>query len=278
MQTTEKELTPVIYNSAAAKVLHFYVDPNNGCFRSHWHERLELLRIKTGTLFVGNGNNTITAVAGDVVLIPPHAPHKGWAGDRWLEYDVLMFDVRTFYNETEVSKVWLTAFYENRLSARKISGCAPLLESIDTLCAETLAPMTAMAEIYRLLALLFEYCLQGLDLTTKQDSLAAEFVASLEERSGEDISVDELSRQFGYSKEHFCRKFKEYTGLSPMQYLKIFRVEQGYKMLKNGEKNIGKIAVLCGFDDANYFTRCFKSHFGFPPSQALRESEGGEAG
>lgn len=272
MQITEKELTPVIYNSAAAKVLHFYVRPNDGCFRSHWHERLELLRIKTGTLFVGNGNNIIEAKSGDIVLIPPHAPHKGWAGEQRLEYDVLMFDVRTFYNETEVSKVWLTAFYENRLSARKISGCTPLLGSMDALCAETLSPMSAMAEIYRLLALLFEHCLQGLDLTIRQDSLAGEFVVYLEEHSMEDISVDEISRRFGYSKEHFCRKFKEYTGLSPMQYLKIFRVEQGYKMLKNGEKNIGKIAVMCGFGDANYFTRCFKSHFGFPPSQVLREN------
>ena len=271
MQKTEKELTPVIYNSAAAKVLHFQVEPNKGCFRSHWHDRLELLRVKVGTLFVGNGNNIIKAEEGDMVLIPPHAPHKGWAGDKRLEYDVLMFDVRTFYNETEVSKVWLTAFYEKRLSARKISECPPVRNSVDVLCAETLSPMLAMAEIYRIMALLFECCLQGLSLNEKQDSLAAEFVIYLEEHSVEDISVEGLSRQFGYSKEHFCRKFKEYTGLSPMQYLKIFRVEQGYKLLKNGEKNIGKIAILCGFSDANYFTRCFKSHFGFPPSQVLRE-------
>lgn len=271
MQQTEKELTPVIYNSAAAKVLHFYVAPNNGCFRSHWHERLELLRIKKGILFVGSGSNSIMAQPGDVVLIPPHAPHKGWAGDRWLEYDVLMFDVRTFYNQTELSEVCLSPLYENRLSARKISACAPLLDSMDALCSDTLTPMQSMAETYRLLALLFEHGLQAPELTTKQDSQAGEFVVYLEEHSAQDITAEELSRQFGYSKEHFCRKFKEYTGLSPMQYLKIFRVEQGYKMLKSGEKNIGKIAVTCGFADANYFTRCFRSHFGFPPSQVLRE-------
>ena len=271
MRIPEKELTPVIYNSAAIKVLHFQVAPHKGCFRSHWHDRLELLRIRRGTLFVGNGSSTMEAGEGDLVLIPPHMPHKGWTGDESVEYDTLMFDVRTFYNETQVCKQHLTALYEGRLSVRLIRGCQPLRSCADILCGEEISPMLAAAEIYRLLALLFEHCLSDLSLCERQDSAAKVVVAYLEEHSTEDISVEALSRRFGYSKEHFCRKFKEFTGLSPMQYLKIFRVEEGYRLLKSGEKNIGRIAAMCGFSDANYFTRCFKAHFGFPPSQFLRE-------
>ncbi len=37
-------------------------------------------------------------------------------------------------------------------------------------------------------------------------------------------------------------------------------------MIKKGEGNIGDIATRCGFDDANYFARCFKAHFGVPPT------------
>lgn len=270
MRTPAKELTPVIYNSAAIKVLHFHIPPHKGCFRSHWHDRLELLRIRRGSLFVG-GSGTVEAGADTLVLIPPHTPHKGWTGDQAVEYDVLMFDVRSFYNETEVCKAYLPALYESRLAVQRLSGCGPLLDCMDELCREGLSPMAAAAEIYRLLALLFEYCLQELPLDQKRDAAARAFVTYLEEHSAQELSVGELSRRFGYSREHFCRKFKEFTGLSPMQYLKIFRVEEGYRLIKGGERNVGKIAAMCGFSDANYFTRCFKAHFGFPPSRALNE-------
>lgn len=271
MRKSAKELTPVIYNSAAIKVLHFRVAPQKGCFRSHWHDRLELLRIRRGTLFVGSGSSTMEAGEEELVLIPPHMPHKGWAGDGAVEYDTLMFDVRSFYNETQVCKQYLAALYEGRLPVRLIHSCEPLWGCVDALCGEKLSPIAAVAEIYRLLALLFEHCLSDLSLDERRDSAAKEVVTYLEEHSTEDISVEGLSRRFGYSKEHFCRKFKEFTGLSPIQYLKIFRVEEGYRLLKSGEKNIGKIAAMCGFSDANYFTRCFKAHFGFPPSRFLRE-------
>ncbi|MBQ8233294.1 MAG: helix-turn-helix transcriptional regulator [Lachnospiraceae bacterium] len=65
-------------------------------------------------------------------------------------------------------------------------------------------------------------------------------------------------------------KFKETTGLTPMNYLKIYRVEEAYKLIKEGKRDIGNIAALCGFPDANYFTRCFKAHFGVPPSYFIR--------
>ena len=40
-----------------------------------------------------------------------------------------------------------------------------------------------------------------------------------------------------------------------------------YKLLKKGNININEVAIQCGYEDPNYFTRCFKSHFGIPPSQ-----------
>ncbi len=80
-----------------------------------------------------------------------------------------------------------------------------------------------------------------------------------------ELTISAMSDKFGYSSEHFCRKFKEATGITPMTYLKIYRLEQALKKIKHSECSIGEIAAQCGFNDANYFTRCFKAHYGAPP-------------
>ena len=106
---------------------------------------------------------------------------------------------------------------------------------------------------------------QRCQISTKQKSSAIQFVDYIEENFAMDLNTAILSRKFGYSTEHFCRKFKEATGITPMTYLKVFRLEQALKKLKAGGQSINQIAEQCGFSDSNYFTRCFKAHYGFPP-------------
>lgn len=55
-----------------------------------------------------------------------------------------------------------------------------------------------------------------------------------------------------------------------MTYLKIYRLELAYKKIKNSDTTISNIATECGFPNANYFTRCFKKHFGFPPTKYIK--------
>lgn len=82
MHKTKKELTPVVYNAAAIKVLHFRVPPHKGCFRTHWHDRLELLRIRRGSMFVGHGSGKALVGADTLVLFPPICPMGATPGTR----------------------------------------------------------------------------------------------------------------------------------------------------------------------------------------------------
>jgi len=52
-----------------------------------------------------------------------------------------------------------------------------------------------------------------------------------------------------------------------MTYLKIFRLEKAKEIIKNSDLSISQVAAECGCSDANYFTRCFRAHFGAPPSR-----------
>lgn len=261
-----KELTPIHYNSAAISVQRYRVPPHKSCFRTHWHDRMEVLRIRQGTLFVGHGENTTPADQNTMVIWPPQAPHSGYTGDEAVEYDVLMFDVRAFYNDTQICQHNLTALFDGGQPTQYIADNTPLRDCVDRLCAGALSPMEEVAEVYRLFALLFDGYLAHLPQNEGQHLREKQFIRYLEEHCARDLSLEEISQHFGYTKAHFCRKFRDFTGLSPMRYLQIVRVEKGFALLRSGKQNVGEVALLCGFSDPNYFTRCFRAHFGFPPS------------
>ena len=277
MQKYRKELTPVLYGPSALKLQHYEIMPNKGCFRTHWHDRMEILRIRQGEIFVGYDTNLNKVCADQIMIIPPHTPHKGFAGDYALSYDVLMFDVRSFYNDSEVSRKYLPAIYEGRAKFQSVSSEPDLVECMDKIrdiATDTPDSLEASSYIYRLLHLLYKHCLTDFRAEHSSDAAAREFVTFIENHYAQDLTTQTLSTHFGYTTAHFCRKFKEATGLTPMTYLKIYRVEEAYKLIKKGNRNVGDIALACGFPDANYFTRCFKAHFGMPPSHFIHLSEG----
>ena len=276
MQKYKKELTPVIYGPSALVLKHYEILPNKGCFRTHWHDRMEILRVRQGEIFVGYDTNISKVCADQVMIIPPHAPHKGFAGDHALSYDVLMFDIRSFYNDSEVSQKYLPAIYDGRAKFQSVSDEAELVECLDNIrdtATDTPDSLEINSHIYKLLHLLFRHCLTEFKTEANTDNTSREFVEYIENNFAQDLTTEALSTHFGYTAAHFCRKFKEATGLTPMNYLRIYRVEEAYKLIKKGNRNVSDIALSCGFPDPNYFTRCFKAHFGVPPTHFIHLSE-----
>lgn len=69
------------------------------------------------------------------------------------------------------------------------------------------------------------------------------------------------------SKQRFSSLFKANMGKSPMEYVREIRLTTAARALLVSNKNINDIAYECGYEDANYFIREFKSAFGFTPNQ-----------
>lgn len=81
------------------------------------------------------------------------------------------------------------------------------------------------------------------------------------------ISVEDLAKEAGMSPSHFGRVFKETVGQTPMQYLLAYRIEQAVSMMKDQSRQLGEIALACGFADQAHFSRSFKQVTGQTPRQ-----------
>ena len=62
------------------------------------------------------------------------------------------------------------------------------------------------------------------------------------------LDLEEVSRAVGYSKEHFCRQFKQYTGMSFLEYLSHVRVVHGRNLIVNNGLSFPRLALRADLD------------------------------
>ncbi|MDR0748859.1 MAG: helix-turn-helix transcriptional regulator [Tannerellaceae bacterium] len=58
--------------------------------------------------------------------------------------------------------------------------------------------------------------------------------------------------------------------LSPTEYIRNIRLKRARLLLKEGTYNISEVAYKVGFNDAKYFSNCFKKEFGKTPGEYLK--------
>lgn len=87
-------------------------------------------------------------------------------------------------------------------------------------------------------------------------------------RMGEpDFTVDTLAAQLKTGRTKFYGKVKDLMGMSPNTYLQTQRLKKAAELLIEGELNVTEISYRVGFQNPNYFYKCFKEKYGVPPSK-----------
>lgn len=93
----------------------------------------------------------------------------------------------------------------------------------------------------------------------------------IEERYGEDLSVETIARYLGISPSLLFKLFRTEEKSTPIEYLRSVRIEKAGQMLLEGKHRVYEIAVTCGFSDAAYFCKVFKEHTGDSPRSYQRK-------
>ena len=67
------------------------------------------------------------------------------------------------------------------------------------------------------------------------------------------------------SVQYLCSIYKKLMRMTIGDYIFRVRMNHAKKLLDIGAENIQILAARCGYDDPNYFTRCFRKEFGISP-------------
>ena len=76
-----------------------------------------------------------------------------------------------------------------------------------------------------------------------------------------------MASAMSMSKSTLIRRLKSLMDKTPKEILIEFRLYKSKEQLKNKKLSIAEVALSVGFNDPLYFSKRFKSFFGYSPSE-----------
>lgn len=156
------------------------------------------------------------------------------------------------------------------ITSRLLLSAASALEghgALDTLFRHQLIDLLAMRVLaaHTSAPTTFQSTMGGLS-----PKVLARAIERLRSDSNADVSLDALASDAGLSRFHFCRAFKQSTGLSPHAWLRQHRLEQGMNILRDTDASIAMVAAELGYASQTAFAAAFRRLSGETPSDWRR--------
>ncbi|CAN5837184.1 hypothetical protein BH18ACT13_BH18ACT13_05670 [soil metagenome] len=93
---------------------------------------------------------------------------------------------------------------------------------------------------------------------------------SLDNEPARPVSLPELAAAGAVTPKHLCRLFAASVGRSPMETVRLMRLERALVLIARSNLSIQEVGRLSGFSSPNHFSRCFRSVYGSPPLAVRR--------
>jgi AraC-like DNA-binding protein len=87
------------------------------------------------------------------------------------------------------------------------------------------------------------------------------------------FSVPELAQRCAVSETVYRKRFRQLTGLSPVQYINRLKIEKACQMLRSDDISPSAISDFLNFYSLPYFYKVFRDYTGMTPNQ-YREQDG----
>lgn len=123
----------------------------------------------------------------------------------------------------------------------------------------------------------FQLLLQHLDrdLTSLSDATAIQIADKIEwyirQHYKEQVSNSSLREAFNYHPNYLAKNMLKVYGMTPMEYLQHYRIEQAKKLLLQTSWTVAKIAEETGYQSVSYFSATFARREGISPSEFRRK-------
>lgn len=212
--------------------------------------------------YTDKSGDTFTAKNGDIVYCPLGAEYK--------------FEVLPPVNIDYLGKVKTLCINFNMIRPDKKSitlsrkpikvvnfKSAQLEKDFFDVSKYALKPMVRRYKLYKIMKSIIDiYSSNSENVSVLRDA-----VQYLEEHYAENFKMSFLAEKFNLSESHFRKLFREFTGLSPIEYRNGLRIEHAKELLSQNTASVSEVALAVGIEDQFYFSRIFKEYEGISPIQ-----------
>ena len=124
------------------------------------------------------------------------------------------------------------------------------------------------ADLLHVIALIYSFgMIEDKEVTDAEKQVKAikDSIIFIREHYKEKLYIRNLSELTGLNEQYFIRFFGSVTGVSPLDYINRYRVEQAARLLKDTDTHVYEIAEECGFHNIGNFIKIFRSVTGETP-------------
>jgi YesN/AraC family two-component response regulator len=104
--------------------------------------------------------------------------------------------------------------------------------------------------------------------------LIRQATACIQARYAEALTREDIADQVGISADYLTDCFRQELGITPMTYLRRYRIRQARELLETSDLSIIQVALEVGFSESAHFTRTFQREVGMTP-RAYRDAKRG---
>jgi DNA-binding response OmpR family regulator len=91
------------------------------------------------------------------------------------------------------------------------------------------------------------------------------------ELANADLDIQFLARNLNMSRSVFYRKFMSLTNVSPISYIRKYRINKSVELMQTGRYSLAEIGEMTGFGSPSYFSTAFKQEKGTGPREYINQ-------
>lgn len=248
------------------------VDTAEGKSDNHYHNNYEIYYLTQGQCRYFIDKHSYLISAGDVAVIPPGVIHK------------TVYETPTHSRKLINCGAWfIPATVREKVGEFPcFTGSPATQKQIERIFAaierEKEAPDEFFADSMRArmaqLLLLIARESRSVERRQSESPIVEKAVAEIRRQYAKTVTLEGVAAACFVSKEHLSRTFRRETGFGFSEYLNLYRLKRADMLLQERpDMRVVDVAMQCGFNDSNYFSKVYKKMFGISPKQAQKERD-----
>lgn len=260
--------------------LRIWYNDINESYDMHWHNAMEIIIPLENYYDAIVNQQTFHIMPDEILIIPPRELHSIIAPSHGTRF-VFLIDISFLsqvngYNSV-MSLLTHPLYLTKETHPTLYHEILPFFVDMknDYFANHEYSDFLIYSHLLKLFATLGKNHIQQLNFdNNSQNNKKREYIRKfltiiefIDTHYADNLSLEAIADASGFSKYHFSRLFKQYTGFTFCDYLNYRRIKEAELLLTQQECSITEVALQAGFTSISTFNRLFKQMKGCSPSE-----------